>query len=116
MPVPDGVAIAGLLLDRILPGRASCQARPQPGLEQLASERPDGGSLYGLYVVLGLTWWWAVSEAGAAGVFAARPAGACYAELQRRSIALIRAGGPVVERWVGGIHGQASRRGARCAV
>jgi hypothetical protein len=30
----------------------------------------EEGVLYEFYVVLGLTWWWAVSEAGAARVFA----------------------------------------------
>ena len=64
------VAVAGLL--RMHPARQGLGARRGGGrsLERLASGGSEEGVLHEFYVSLGLTWWWAVSEAGSARVFA----------------------------------------------
>jgi hypothetical protein len=72
-PVTTGATALhqALLLDRILPGRGFVpDATAAAALRAGRRGRPNEGLLYEFYVVLRLTWWWAVPEAGAARVFA----------------------------------------------
>ena len=75
MPVPGGVAEPGCSWTASCPAGRRARRGRGPALSGWHRGRPDGGSLYGLYVVLGLTWWWAVSEAGAARGICRAPGG-----------------------------------------